>query len=190
MNTLEILSNILFLFQYIFSLRFCSFNYLILLHKRLNYYLISKQEKGKQETFHSNTLNFLRFICLLLIWWNLGNSLQLFDAISFLQPIFGKEIPPRLFTYIHYKTNKKWNDQPLKRESVYSENVRAVNFDISELIFPPICFFPTTFCYAGVHRLFCLWCDHRLSANMLPSKWHCLDSFKFCGFGREASPTG
>lgn len=58
--------------------------------------------------------------------------------------------------YLYYKPNKKWNDQPLKRELAYSENVRTVNFDISKLIFPPICFFPATFWYAGIHRLFCL----------------------------------
>lgn len=51
----------------------------------------------------------------------------------------------------------------MKRRLFYSKNVRAVNFDISELVFPPICFSPTTFWYAGIHSLFCLWCDHRLS---------------------------
>lgn len=50
-----------------------------------------------------------------------------------------------------------------KKGLFYSKNVRAVNFDISELVFPPVCFSPTTFWYVGIHSLFCLQCDHRLS---------------------------
>lgn len=117
-------------------------------------------------------------------------------ASSKLFCLFDKEIILlALFTYIyiHYISNKKWNDQSFKKKiSLFCKFYTLFcNFQTLTLLnwyFCPYVSFQQHYGILIVTNWFFLWCDHRLSINMVSLKCQWLCSFQIQRCQQKAGP--